>query len=322
MRINGFCRKAVIIGALTSIFGATIGHSQNIFEDFVEIEDISKEFTALYLDNGNIGGGPDQDWTLTNNFLGLGEFAIEDCGAGCAGELKFPFVIAAGAPSYSIFTDSTGSVGIGTNVPGEKLHVVDGNLKVEQTGALVDAIIDFATQTSNWEIKQNGTTGRLTFFSPGGGATTASFKFARAAQENLFRVGVLAGDTVDINGKLVINGSQVTPDYVFEKDYPLESIEEHSELMWKNKHLPALPGASANETGVDIVSHQFGTLEELEKAHIYISQLNVTLKAQGEELSAQDEKMRNQDERIVQLEMALTELLRNQSSEAKAGSIN
>jgi hypothetical protein len=131
----------------------------------------------------------------------------------------------------------------------------------------------------------------LTFFSPGGGALTASFKFARQAQENLFRVGVLAGDTVDINGKLIINGMDITPDYVFEPDYALESIEEHADQMFRFKHLPALAGAAANEEGgVDVVKHQFGVLEELEKAHIYIAQLNATL----EELRAEVAELKKQ----------------------------
>jgi hypothetical protein len=209
----------------------------------------------------------------------------------------------------------TGFIGMGTPTPHEKLHIKNGNLKVEQTGAGVSSVLNFTTAASSWEIKQNGTTGRLTFFSPGGGATTASFKFAPQAQENLLRVGILAGDTVDINGKLVINGSDVTPDYVFEPGYPLESIEEHAALMWENKHLPALSGASANEEGVDIVRHQYGTLEELEKAHIYISQLNESLNEQGE-------KLKEQDERVMQLEMALAEVLRHQSSEVQVSSTN
>jgi len=196
-----------------------------------------------------------------------------------------------------------GFVGVGTGSPTEKLHVKDGNLKIEQSGDGESATINFATSNSSWEIKQNGQTGRLTFFSPGGGASTAAFKFAPQAKENLFRVGILAGDTVDINGKLVINGANITPDYVFEPDYPLESIEEHAQLMWQNKHLPALPGAKANEAGVDIVQHHFGTLEELEKAHIYISRLNETIKVQGEELKAQND-------RVERLELALAKLQR------------
>lgn len=229
--------------------------------------------------------------------------------------------------------DGSGQVGIGTETPGSKLHVKDGNLTVEQTGAGTHAVLNFATAASSWEIKQNGNTGRLTFFSPGGGAATASFKFAPQAQENLFRVGILGGDTVDINGKLVINGTNVTPDYVFEPGYPLESIEEHAELMWESKHLPALSGATANEEGVDIVRHQYGTLEELEKAHIYISQLNEAIK----ELQIEQDKrmmqlkaenidlktvLAEQDERMIQLEMALAEVLRHQSSGFQVGSAN
>ena len=180
----------------------------------------------------------------------------------------------------AMYVNELGDVGIGTDTPLGKLHVKDGDLIVEQTTPDTHALLTFATAASAWEIKQNGVTGRLTFFSPGGGATTASFKFAPQAQENLFRVGILAGDTVDINGKLVINGVDVTPDFVFEPDYALESIEEHAKSMWENKHLPAMTSAAVNESdGVDIVKHQFGVLEELEKAHIFIAQLNEELNA-------------------------------------------
>jgi hypothetical protein len=222
--------------------------------------------------------------------------------------VSVPFGIDAGSDSNSLWVAPGGLVGVGTNDPAENLHVKDGNFKVEQTDESVSAVMTLATANSGWEIKQNGITGRMTFFSPGGGATTASFKFDRAAQENLLRVGVLAGDTVDINGKLVINGSNVTPDYVFAEGYNLESIEDHAEFMWKHKHLPALPGAAANENGVDIVGHQYGTLEELEKAHIYISQLD-------ERLKQQDETIMAQSERIMQMEIALAKLLREEGSE-------
>ena len=177
------------------------------------------------------------------------------------------------------------------------------------------AVIDFKTQNATWEIKQSASSGRLTFYSPSGGAKGASFKFDPQAKKNLLRVGVAASDIVEIDGRLFVKGSQLTPDYVFEPGYPLESIEEHAELMWESKHLPALPGAAANEGGVDIVGHQYGTLEELEIAHIYISQLNESLKAQAEEFRKQDENLQEQNARIIQLEMALAEVLRLQSSD-------
>jgi hypothetical protein len=218
--------------------------------------------------------------------------------------LTNPLYVEAAAPTDSLYIDTNGNTGLGTEFPEEKLHVKDGNFKVEQTAQGVSGELRFATTDSLWVIKQNGVTGRLTFSSPGGGAITAPFKFDRQATENLFRVGVVAANVVDINGTLRINGSNITPDYVFAPGYPLESIEEHAEFMWKHQHLPGLPGADANKDGVDIVSHQFGTLEELEKAHIYISQLNNEI-----------HRLRNEHEaRIAKLEAALKLALDNKIS--------
>lgn len=276
--------------------------------DFVHAEDViirTNDTPTLNIDQILGGGSLAQLWQVAGNEA---NFFIREAGTG----ERPPFRIKPGAPPNSIYVAADGSVGIGVGDEGgssqveQRLHIKDGNLKIEQTTPSVTARIDFATAGSSWEIKQNGQTGRLTFSSPGGGAISAPFKFDRQAQENLFRVGIVAGDTVDINGKLVINGTQVTPDYVFDSDYRLESIEEHAEFMWKNKHLPALPGAAANEKGgVDIVSHQYGTLEELEKAHIYISQLNEQLKQQAEQMK--------------KMELALSELQAQQVSKKSAG---
>ncbi len=195
----------------------------------------------------------------------------------------------AGLAQETMYIDGN-NVGIGTNTPAEKLHVRDGNLSVEQSGA--DPVhFGLSSNGESWEIRMNANNGRMTFTSPGGGAATSPFKFDRQAGENLFRVGVMAGDTVDINGKLVINGTDVTPDYVFAPDYPLESIEEHSALMWENRRLPALPGAARDEEdGVDVLQHSMAILEELEKAHIYIAQLNTAVK----ELQAEVARLKQQ----------------------------
>lgn len=88
---------------------------------------------------------------------------------------------------------------------------------------------------------------------------------------------VIGGDLTLTSGDYKKGGTVLCADYVFENDYELESIEEHSEFMWKNKHLPAVPKAVPNIDGkefVSIGSQMQGILEELEKAHIYIEQLN------------------------------------------------
>jgi hypothetical protein len=82
---------------------------------------------------------------------------------------------------------------------------------------------------------------------------------------------------LDVNGSIYQRGAVLHADYVFEPDYKLETIEEHSEFMWRNKHLKAIPKAKVDENGLEIVevgSHRKGVVEELEKAYIYIEQLS------------------------------------------------
>ncbi|MFC1478710.1 hypothetical protein ACFL57_04555 [Candidatus Margulisiibacteriota bacterium] len=77
--------------------------------------------------------------------------------------------------------------------------------------------------------------------------------------------------TVSANAFL-INGSPA--DYVFEDDYDLKSIKEQAEFMWANKHLPALKGTEELGGQINIAERLEQTVEELEKAHVYIEQLN------------------------------------------------
>ena len=111
---------------------------------------------------------------------------------------------------------------------------------------------------------------------------------------------------LDVNGSIYQRGGVLHADYVFEPGYQLESIDEHSEFMWQQKHLPAIPKATVDETGQEIVevgSHRKGIVEELEKAHIYIEQLH-----------KQNKEMKKQ---IGEMREALNQLLITQQGEIK-----
>ncbi|MBT6051732.1 MAG: hypothetical protein HOG49_33430, partial [Candidatus Scalindua sp.] len=107
---------------------------------------------------------------------------------------------------------------------------------------------------------------------------------------------------LDVNGAIYQRGSQLHADYVFKPDYDLESIREHADFMWENKHLKAVPKQKIDENGLEIIevgSHRKGMLEELEKAHIYIEQLN----NQNRALEARLEQQRDIfDARLAKLE--------------------
>lgn len=102
---------------------------------------------------------------------------------------------------------------------------------------------------------------------------------------------------LDVNGAIFQRGSVLHADYVFEEDYQLESIEEHSDFMWKNKHLKAVPKMSMDEAGhqiIEVGANQRGIVEELEKAHIYIHQLY-------EKVQLLEEKNLTLEKRITQI---------------------
>jgi len=98
---------------------------------------------------------------------------------------------------------------------------------------------------------------------------------------------------LDVNGPIYQRGGILHADYVFEPKYIMESIEKHAQHMWENKHLPAIARAKKDENGKEIIeigAHQRGIVEELEKAHIYIEQLNNRLKALETKLNALEQK--------------------------------
>ncbi|MBI5664202.1 MAG: hypothetical protein HZC49_03785 [Nitrospirae bacterium] len=106
---------------------------------------------------------------------------------------------------------------------------------------------------------------------------------------------------LDVNGPIYQRGAVLHADYVFGPDYHLESIDEHSGFMWNNKHLPAIPKAAVDETGKEIVevgAHRRGIVEELEKAHIYIEQLNKQIKEQSAMIQLLEERLSKMEARM------------------------
>jgi len=77
------------------------------------------------------------------------------------------------------------------------------------------------------------------------------------------------------------SGGEITgADYIFEPTYKLESIENHAKYMWDQKHLPAVQPFLKDKDGKyvrNLTKERDGMLEELEKAHIFIEQLNKRL---------------------------------------------
>jgi hypothetical protein len=185
--------------------------------------------------------------------------------------------------------DGAANVGIGTLTPIDKLEV-EGGFSIDGAGGL-----------GVFRIRQNDSL-RWTFLTaPWIGNDFLLRNEVTGVDVLVFdqttnNVGIRTNDpmgTLDVNGTIYQRGSQLHADYVFEKDYLLESIDEHSDFMWQNKHLQGIPKARVDGDGREIVevgAHRKGIVEELEKAHIYIDQLYNRIKALEEKLARFEEK--------------------------------
>lgn len=105
----------------------------------------------IKFEDTSVGSFPSNDWTIEANSQsngGSNHFAILDDNGG-----KVPFKMIAGAPTNSIFLNSSGNLGLGTGSPTVEVHVADGDsptLRLEQNNSA-----GFASQT--WDLVGNET---------------------------------------------------------------------------------------------------------------------------------------------------------------------
>ena len=222
----------------------------------------------------NIGGGSPIFWVSTDPIFEIGNGTSEQ------------------NRSNAMTVLNNGNIGIGTRYPQRLLHIVGANPRILIEASSSNPEINFKNDgdetTSIWSIYKNSSTSDLQFYQNGNKLTL---------QKNTGNVGI--GTTtpqgkLDVNGTIFQRGGILHADYVFEENYQLESIEEHTDFMWENKHLPAIPKATVDENGFEIVevgSHRKGIVEELEKAHIYISQLEKAIQEQAAIINDQESRL-------------------------------
>jgi hypothetical protein len=102
-------------------------------------------------DTSSTGSFPSNDWQLTANDSsngGQNKFSIDDTTSG-----RTPFTIEASAQSHSLYVDSSGRIGLGTNNPVVEMHISNGDsptIRLEQNGSS-----GFTPQT--WDVAGNET---------------------------------------------------------------------------------------------------------------------------------------------------------------------
>ncbi|MCP4697732.1 MAG: hypothetical protein GY862_12905 [Gammaproteobacteria bacterium] len=274
-----------------------------------------------------IGMSPHQDWAITIGGEQHPRIYLKSDNTGIDNEAAIAFGNYNGTEFFELGTDNdqsnafhignqyfgekyltvtnNGRVGIGTQVPGSPLHVYDDDytfIVVDAPEAYERGIRWAKDGGVTWSLytEQSDSSDILRFRSHIGSITPISIR-----HNGNVGIGTTAPiGKLDVNGTIYQRGAELHADYVFEPDYLLESIEAHAEKMWREKHLPAVPKAQTDENGREILevgAHRKGMLEELEKAHVYIEQLNDTIKKQQSLLAVQQERVSMQQNQISAL---------------------
>ncbi len=95
---------------------------------------------------------------------------------------------------------------------------------------------------------------------------------------------------------ITIQNSTSWPDYVFEDDYALRSLEEVDAFVKQNKHLPGVPSAKDVEEGVSVGEMQRVLLEKVEELTLYVIDQDKELEAmrsENESLKARISEIEN-----------------------------
>ncbi|MFC7526821.1 hypothetical protein ACFQRK_22885 [Parapedobacter sp. GCM10030251] len=131
--------------------------------------------------------------------------------------------------------------------------------------------------------------------------------------KNLFVHGNVGIGTTDPQAKLVVNGNILAkevkvktditvPDYVFEPDYELPTLQEVEAYIKEHKHLPEIPSA-----------------KDIEMEGLNLAEMNLLLLKKVEELTLhlieKDHENRQLKERFTSVEQQIRELITNQKSQ-------
>ncbi len=179
--------------------------------------------------------------------------------------------------------NSTGYVGIGTPAPAEKLDV-RGNLILEANNSPVLYTGTGSVELNRYLLIANSPSyGSASGLKAGGIVVSDSYAYANPGKNDLIVKGNVGIGTTNPDSKLSVKGTihtqevkvdlngSVAPDYVFEKDYPLTSLEELKSYIDQYKHLPEVPSAAAmEEDGINLKEMNLLLLKKVEELTLHV----------------------------------------------------
>jgi hypothetical protein len=140
----------------------------------------------------------------------------------------------------------------------------------DYTGTVI-GVYGYASGTAGTRIGLYG-------YATGGTTNWGSYMLGSNYISGDLRIGTTTAATgyaLSVNGKIMceelrVEDSGSWPDYVFDKDYNLMSLEELEQSINENNHLPGIPAAAeVEENGFDVADMQKRVLEKVEELTLY-----------------------------------------------------
>ncbi|MGP6086805.1 hypothetical protein [Antarctobacter jejuensis] len=249
----------------------------------VDLHVVEGNTPTLRLEQDGSDGFAPQTWDLAGNET---NFFVRDVTNGS----KLMFRIEPNTPENTLYLDSTGNVGLGTNAPTEPLHIrrsdASAALLIQEVNGTA-ALRALMSMENNGDVlfRMNNTDSTdIWDFATAKGLSALAINANGGASEFLLR----SNGNLTLLGTITTSGSCATPcDAVFEPDYHIPAIADRAAMMYDLGYLPNV-GPTAESGQYDLTQKVLGMLNELEHAHIYISQLNDRIAVLEERLQTQD----------------------------------
>ena len=212
----------------------------------------------------------------------------------------------AGSVAWGLnFNARTGNLGLGRTAAGTRLeveHPDGGNIGLYKNGfrmgtlATTDTTMTiYATYGSNACIPTPCPARDLILMPPaslqslqfagrvGIGTAAPNARLHIAGTGNVVMIGngsPASGYMLSVNGKIISEELKVQldtnwPDYVFDKDYRLPSIDELRTYVTQNRHLTNIPSArEVEKDGISVGDMQKRMMEKIEELTLYVIQLH------------------------------------------------